>query len=221
MGLFNLFSDLIEYTEQQKNEHFAATDFSSFKQEVEKRISTLNDVTTGANQEQLNLAKFAVYSWIDETIQRSQWAHKSQWQQELLQEQYFNTSNAGDIFFDNLEQFTEQDNAVVRVYFRCLALGFRGKYFREDDDAKLYEIKQHCLALMQISCKDEVEEKLCPELYEALENETDKSALQQSIAWYQHPSFKWLWPLGLLFVVFLFCYGVLYFTVHNYFSILS
>ena len=222
MSLFNYFSSLINYVSEQKEQGFVTTNYSSFKDEVSQRIGTLDLAAAAIDQQQLGLAKFAVYCWIDEIVQRSTWSEKSQWQQQLLQEQYFNTSNGGDIFFENIENLTGQDGDVIRVYYRCLALGFRGKFYRADDQDKLEHVKQHCLALLGLIDKEgHTSVQLCNELYACLENDADASAKGAINKWYQTRVFKWLWPLGVLLIVFLFCFGVLYLTVHNYLNVLS
>lgn len=222
MSLFNHFDKLISYVELQKAQGFSSLNYTSFRDEVEGKITALNEAATSLDQEQLAKAKFAVFCWIDETVQRSGWGEKSQWQQRLLQEQHFNTSNGGDTFFENIERFVDQDKDLIRVYFRCLVLGFRGKYYRTSDDEKLYQIKQHCAALMGVRNKEADDSGLvCPDLYAALDKETIDSTKMHPDKWHQHPSVKWLWPIGILLIVYMFCYAVLYFTVHNYINIIS
>lgn len=222
MSLFNDFGELVDYVSLQKKQQFASTDFTSFKGEVERKINALNDAASTSDKKQLALASFAVYCWIDETIQRSGWADKAQWQQQLLQEQYFDTSNGGDLFFDKLEDLTSQDGDVVRVYYRCLVLGFRGKHYRIDDEEKLEHIKKHCLAMLQLVDKEgDVSDRLCSDLYASLDQDPDDSAKRDDNRWFQSRTFKCLWPIGALLIVFAFCFCVLYFTVHNYLNVLS
>jgi type VI secretion system protein ImpK len=75
-------------------------------------------------------AKYALAAFADEIIFHSTWPGKTQWLQNPLQLQYFQTNNAGDGFFTNLDNLYGQRNRahVAQIYFLCLALGFQGKY---------------------------------------------------------------------------------------------
>ncbi|MFH1197526.1 MAG: type IVB secretion system protein IcmH/DotU [bacterium] len=85
----------------------------------------------GINSEKVQMAKFALAAFIDETIVGSEWTKKNSWLSEPLQLKLFNSFNAGEEFFTRLSQLRQRikENAdVVEVYYLCLALGFRGKY---------------------------------------------------------------------------------------------
>jgi type VI secretion system protein ImpK len=75
-------------------------------------------------------AKYALAAFADEIIFHSNWPGKTQWLQNPLQLQYFQTNNAGDGFFTNLDNLYGQKARVhvAEIYFLCLALGFQGKY---------------------------------------------------------------------------------------------
>jgi type VI secretion system protein ImpK len=80
----------------------------------------------------IELAKFALVGFLDETILQSQWALREVWAGNPLQLQYFNEFNAGEEFYTKLESLRNADDPrkldVLEVYFLCLSLGFKGKY---------------------------------------------------------------------------------------------
>jgi type IV/VI secretion system ImpK/VasF family protein len=74
-------------------------------------------------------ALFAVCAWADELIMNAQWPGVSdQWSQMLLQMKYFNTSLAGDQFFDRMDALTGQSRIAKDVFTFCLANGFKGRF---------------------------------------------------------------------------------------------
>lgn len=88
----------------------------------------------GVSQENVWLAGYAVVSLLDEIVLNSDWPLKEHWLGRPLQLQYFNSFNAGQEFFQKLEQVMQtagQDGEkleVLEVYYLCLCLGFKGQY---------------------------------------------------------------------------------------------
>lgn len=109
----------------------------------------------GINQDALKCAKFAVISWIDETILRSQLSWIMKWQGGLLQRKYLNINTAGEQFFDILIELKTkssqdpQDLHVKEVFLFCLEHGFCGKYSSPEDTHLLegitIELRNSCL----------------------------------------------------------------------------
>ena len=99
-------------------------------------------------QEDFNLARFAVFAWVDETILSSSWEGRLQWQREQLQRQYYQTADAGELFFDRLNAIGPHQRDVREVYFLCLALGFSGQYCNEGDDFLLEQLRTSNLKLL-------------------------------------------------------------------------
>jgi type IV/VI secretion system ImpK/VasF family protein len=74
-------------------------------------------------------AIFAVCAWADEQIMNARWEGVSEgWSQTLLQMEYFKTSLAGELFFERLDNLSEEAWPAQSVYALCLANGFKGKY---------------------------------------------------------------------------------------------
>jgi len=98
----------------------------------------------------LEAARFAVVAYLDELILVSQWQHKSMWQQSTLQREQFHTTNAGAEFYTRLSALGDDDDARAarEVYYLCLALGFRGKYFGEARFGEFTEVKRANLRLL-------------------------------------------------------------------------
>ena len=87
-------------------------------------------------------ALFAICAWIDEALLMSQWKQKEQWRASPLQVAYFDTWNGGEEFFSRLAALDEREDQAREVYYYCLALGFKGSLFRQDDRARLDRIKE-------------------------------------------------------------------------------
>jgi len=104
----------------------------------------------GWDLETYNAAKFAVVAYVDEMILCSNWDAKAQWQRQSLQRKYFNTTNIGSEFYEKLAGLSKQgpDRSVREVFSLCLGLGFKGKYFSNDDRKQLEEIKDFNISLL-------------------------------------------------------------------------
>lgn len=98
----------------------------------------------------LDAARFAVVAYLDELILVSQWAEKPRWQQLTLQRELFHTTNAGAEFYTRLGALGDDDpaRAAREVYYLCLALGFRGKYFGDARFSEFTEVKRANLRLL-------------------------------------------------------------------------
>ncbi len=92
-------------------------------------------------KEDYDQARFAVLAWVDETILASNWDQKNKWQRELLQRIYYNTTEAGEEVFERLNNLGPHQKEVREVYYLCLALGFKGRYFKPGDDFMLDQLK--------------------------------------------------------------------------------
>ena len=107
----------------------------------------------------LHAAKFALTALLDETMMRSSWAGTSNWERRMLQEELFNTTNAGEEFFIKLEQLRRserKETELLEVFHWCLLLGFEGKYNdREALDPLIWELRQE-LGLTTFSLQQEL-----------------------------------------------------------------
>ncbi len=79
----------------------------------------------------IQLVKFALVAFLDESIIASEWSHKDQWLSNPLQLQLYNRFDAGEEFYNKIDFMLDQiqlNTEVLEVYYLCLTLGFKGKY---------------------------------------------------------------------------------------------
>jgi len=82
-------------------------------------------------QKDINIAKFALAAFIDETLSNSNWSEKETWTAAPLQAELFNRGDAGKEFFVLLEQLRQRRKVhpgLLEVFYLCLALGFEGQH---------------------------------------------------------------------------------------------
>ena len=74
---------------------------------------------------------FALVAFLDESIIRSEWEHKTEWRSSPMQFERFGRDDAGEEFFTRLTTLRAERSLrpdVLQIYFLCLALGFKGRY---------------------------------------------------------------------------------------------
>ncbi len=82
----------------------------------------------GYRPERVNWVRFSVVAFVDEVVLNSNWAYRSSWMERPLQFDEFETTVAGDQFFDRLEGAREVDPETAEIDFMILSLGFKGRY---------------------------------------------------------------------------------------------
>lgn len=85
----------------------------------------------GKSAEDVELARYALAAFIDETVINSDNNCRENWIAEPLQTQFFNDNLAGENFFKRLEALLPELRKhleAAEVYYFCLALGFQGRY---------------------------------------------------------------------------------------------
>lgn len=116
-----------------------------------RRLLEESDTATGRGElsrEDYEQARFAVCAWIDEAILKSSWKDKSLWLKDQLQRFYYNTTDAGEEFFERLTALGLHQREVREVYYLCLALGFSGRYCHPGDEYQLEQIRTSTLKLL-------------------------------------------------------------------------
>lgn len=127
------------------------------------------------SREDYDLARFAVFAWIDEAVLSSNWEGRHQWQREQLQRQYYQTADAGELFFERLNAIGPHQRDVREVYYLCLSLGFTGQYCNEGDDFMLEQLRTSNLKLLtgsSVGVPSLDKEELFPAAYPAAATET-------------------------------------------------
>lgn len=96
------------------------------------------------NHKIIQVSKFALASFVDETVLTNNFPLRDEWEKYPLQLEYFGEQLAGNKFFDKLKAMLKQMHVTadaVEVYYVCMLLGFKGRY-------GVYE-KEKLLAIMQ------------------------------------------------------------------------
>jgi len=100
------------------------------------------------SQEDYDAGRFAVCAWIDEAILNSSWNQRQQWQREQLQRFFYGTTEAGEEFFERLNNLGPHQREVREIYYLCLILGFSGRYCHPGDEPLLDHLKVSNLKLL-------------------------------------------------------------------------
>jgi len=151
MRLIDCFMNIIAYvtylgksgTEKQSSYDHVRADIQRL---IAQSESCLENETV--SREDYDMARFAVFAWIDEIIMNSSWDGRMQWQREQLQRLYYQTADAGEIFFERLNTLGLHQRDVREVYYLCLALGFLGQYCNDGDEYLLEQLKTSNLKLL-------------------------------------------------------------------------
>lgn len=96
------------------------------------------------NHKIIQVSKFALASFVDETVLTNNFPLRDEWEKYPLQLEYFGEQLAGNKFFDKLQAMIKQIEVTqdaVEIYYFCMLLGFKGRY-------AIYE-KEKLLAIMQ------------------------------------------------------------------------
>jgi type VI secretion system protein ImpK len=92
----------------------------------------------GVESEDVQNTKFALVSFIDEAITTSSFSGKEDWLANPLQLELFGRNDAGEEFFRRLSQLRQRPQAytqTLEVYYLCLVLGYKGKFFYQDTES--------------------------------------------------------------------------------------
>ncbi len=101
------------------------------------------------NHKIIQVSKFALASFVDETVLTNNFPLRDEWEKYPLQLEYFGEQLAGNKFFDKLKAMLKQLQVTadaVEVYYVCMLLGFKGRY-------GVYE-QEKLLAIMQKTAND-------------------------------------------------------------------
>jgi len=151
MHLTDCFMELVAYVAYfQKTLNRKQPPYDQVKADI-TRLMTQSENCIQKGQvapEDYDLARFAICAWVDEAILGSSWEQKNQWQREQLQRTYYNTADAGEEFFQNLNVLGLHQRDVREVYYLCLAMGFTGRYCNKGDEYLLEQLKSSNLKLL-------------------------------------------------------------------------
>lgn len=114
--------------------------------QIKEHLSQARQVCALYPSQQVESAEFAACACIDSFALSRKWLGVDEWRKNLLQDEYFNTTEAGVLFYDHCQQLTEQDIDLVHLYLFCLASGFRGQYHAADKTELLQQVMHSLLA---------------------------------------------------------------------------
>ncbi len=104
------------------------------------------------NHKIVQVSKFALASFVDETILTNNFHLKEEWEKNPLQLEYFGEQLAGNKFFEKLLSMVkqiEQTADAVEIYYYCMLLGFKGKYAVYEQEKLLATMQQTANALVK------------------------------------------------------------------------
>ncbi len=118
-------------------------DYSKFSDSITRFLTDFerNAKKLGASTEDIHDAKYAYCAAVDETVLRSEFTIRSDWERKPLQLTLFGDQLAGENFFQRLEALRHRGAThiqVLEVFHLCLLLGFEGKYMIEGPEKLHY-----------------------------------------------------------------------------------
>jgi type VI secretion system protein ImpK len=105
------------------------------------------------NHKIVQVSKFALASFADETVLTADFPLKIEWEKNPLQLELFGEQLAGNKFFDKLESMIKQIEVTqdaVEVYYYCMLLGFKGRYAIYEHDKLLATMQETANALVKV-----------------------------------------------------------------------
>lgn len=100
----------------------------------------------------IQVSKFALASFVDETVLTNNFQLKEEWEKNALQLEYFGEQLAGNKFFEKLQAMLKQIDVTadaVEIYYVCMLLGFKGRYAIYEKEKLLATMQQTANALVK------------------------------------------------------------------------
>ncbi len=162
-----------------------------------------NARSTGIDNEKIKMAKFALVAFLDETIISSEWQRKEEWLAEPIQIKLFDTFNAGEEFFTNLNNLRERASTnkdTLEVYYLCLTLGFKGMYQLQSPETLRRVV-------------DELNIELHPELYNAIDAISPNAKPKENFVQSSRGGIPvWVYPISVI-VICIIVYLIMSFSI--------
>ena len=129
------FQELLTVGERLRANRQAVHDAESFRFQLHEALKTADTESRrrGYAGELIDLAKFAVVAFLDESILNTRNPVFADWPRQPLQEELYRHHEAGIYFFQYLEDLLKRDEShetadVLEVYYLSMLLGFAGRY---------------------------------------------------------------------------------------------
>ena len=129
-GFYALF--LLKNGSGPQDQEAFGNNMARFIGDVDKKAKGL-----GISAEDVQSAKYAFCAAVDEVVLRSAHGLRDSWETRPLQLRVFGDQQAGEHFFQRLEDLRTRGIAhlqALEVYHMCLLLGFQGRYAIDGDD---------------------------------------------------------------------------------------
>ncbi|GLP96834.1 type IVB secretion system protein IcmH/DotU [Paraferrimonas sedimenticola] len=101
-------------------------------------------IAKGEDKDVVHAAHFCLCCLLDEAIMRTPWGDEGKWAQRTLLYYFHEERNGGEYFFNvltNARAEPQRFRGLLHLLFRCLALGFMGKYkIQQDGSIKLKKL---------------------------------------------------------------------------------
>ena len=100
----------------------------------------------------IQVSKFALASFVDETVLSNNFNLKEEWEKNPLQLEYFGEHLAGNKFFEKLAAMIKQIDVTadaVEIYYVCMLLGFKGRYAVYEKERLLQIMQETATALVR------------------------------------------------------------------------
>jgi type IV/VI secretion system ImpK/VasF family protein len=114
--------------------------------------------------------KYILVVLADEILINSNWSFSRDWEEKLLEWEFFKTRVAGEEFFTRLEKEGERDEALAEIYYIALCLGFVGMH--ADEPTKIVDLKRRLYRMLPDRLS-ESEDRITPEAYYVAEGVKD------------------------------------------------
>jgi type VI secretion system protein ImpK len=178
-------------------ENLSDVPYATARADMDKLLDSAVKKAIRQNPAQAENALFAVCAFADEVIVGSNWQGRGQWLRHKLQQERFNTANAGKEFYERLSglcggipeaagqagdsesPFPEPDDAgrdALEVYAACLTLGFKGKFFGDQGRVEIDRLTRSNLDQLHLD-RSLLVGRMFPEVYDAPIDVPKKSGL--------------------------------------------
>ena len=168
----------------------AAQIISHLKTYLEQQALTVNrqggDFVSHYYQE----AQYIMAVLADEVFLNMDWPGRVYWEDYLLESQLFGSHDAGDLFFQRLDEFLHtRDPArhdLAEIYLLALGLGFQGRYRGQHSQNRLAQYKHDLYMFIhhhELTFFND-HERLFPQAYAHTLEARSSQALQDTRRWY-------------------------------------
>lgn len=129
-----IYSNLVLYTQKMilNSDQFTYEDANTVYRKMIDQVSI--EMSKKSLEQYYKATLLAYIAWIDEQIMVSNLNFKKEWMKNLLQKEYFQTTDLGHGFFVHYHGLEDDNKDIKFIYLYVLFLGFKGKYAIEEED---------------------------------------------------------------------------------------